>query len=224
MSVTYTGKLCNTSNKTRQKKKMYINFFQKNYLKKTRAKKDGICSTKQNFSPIPRQRNYHTTQDPQIEEGHQTSKSWHPIAAFCLLPIIPLTTLWYFILMMPRMTLSKNLKNLSRTNENLKQYPNGVEWFLDPHSRKNVFGRWGKWGGSFYFIFSSLFAISAAHLYFVTTSGELRSSSFSSLFSSSDIAAFSLSLQKTKIKQKSITLHHRVVVRNGDRRNQMGGC
>lgn len=92
-----------------------------------------------------------------------------------------------------------------------------------PHSRKNVFGRWGKWGGNFYFYFFSLFAISAAHLYFVTTSGELRSSSFSSLFSSSDIAAFSLSLQKTKIKQKSIPLHHRLVVRNCDRRNQMGG-
>jgi hypothetical protein len=154
MSLTYTGKLCNTSNKTKKKeKKKYINFLQKNYLKKTKAKKDGICSTKQNFSPIPRQRNYHTTQDPQIDKGHQTSKSLHSMAAFCLLPIIPLTTLWYFILMMPRITLSKNFLNLSRTNENLKQYPHGVEWFLDPHSRKIGFGRWGKWGGEFLFYF-----------------------------------------------------------------------
>ncbi len=222
MSVQYTGKLCYTS--TRQHKKYICRLisFKKIIWKKPEQRKTAFALPSRIFSPIPRQRNYHTTQDPQIEKGYQISKSLHSMAAFCLLPIIPLTTLWYFILMTPRMTLSKNFLNLSRTNENLKQYPNGVEWFLHPHSRKIVFGRWGKWGGKFYFIFFSLFAISAAHLYFVTTSGELRSSSFSSLFSSSDIAAFYLSLQKTKIIQKSIPLHHRVVVRKGDRRNQMG--
>jgi hypothetical protein len=92
-----------------------------------------------------------------------------------------------------------------------------------PIQEKMFLGDGENEGGILILFFFSLFAISAAHLYFVTTSGELRSSSFSSLFSSSDIAAFSLSLQKTKIKQKSIPLHHRLVVRNCDRRNQMGG-
>lgn len=153
MSVTHTGKLCNTSNKTTQKNYMYINFFQKKFLKKPEKRKTTFALPSRISVQFLDKQIIIPYKIPKLRKGHQTSKCLHSMAAFCQLPIIPLTTLWYFVLMMPRMTLSKNFQNLSRTNENLKQCPNGVEWFLHPHSRKKCFWEMGKMRGEFWFFF-----------------------------------------------------------------------